>query len=78
MRGSGRAGALVKACATSLFLGQALLVALDGSGGLALALGGRLFVELTGTEFSDDTSFLARTLEAADGNLEGLVFFNAY
>ena len=64
------------------FLGQllaadALVMALHGSSELALALCGRLFIELACAQFSQQTGFFDAALEAAHGDFEGLVFFKA-
>ena len=53
---------------------QALVVALYRSGFFALALGGGLFVELTGTQLGEQTGFFDGALEATDCSLEGFVF----
>src|SRR5690606_39884767 len=47
---------------------------LHRSGGLALALLGRLLVELALAGLGEDAGLLASALEAAEGKLEGLVF----
>ncbi len=65
------------------FLGQllaadTLVMALHGSSELALALCGRLFIELACTQFSQQTGFFDAPLEAAHSDFEGLVFFKAY
>jgi len=56
---------------------QALVVALDRSGELALALGGRFFVKLARAQLGEYACFLNGALEAADGNFKRLVFFDA-
>ena len=48
-------------------------MALDRRGGLALALLGRLFVELALARFGQDAGLLAGTLETAQSELERLV-----
>src|SRR5439155_21016443 len=60
-----------------LLTAQALVMALDCSGELALALGGGLFVELAGAELGQETCLLDRALEAAQCHLEGLIFADA-
>src|SRR5450755_2498312 len=60
-----------------LLAAQALVVALDGRRQLALAFGGRLFIELTCTQLGEQARFFDRALEAAQGHFEGLVFANA-
>jgi hypothetical protein len=52
-------------------------VALDGRGLLALALGGRLFVELAGTQIGQQAELFDSALEAAQRDVERLVFFYA-
>ena len=52
-------------------------MALHGSGELALALGSRLLVELARAQFGQQAGFLNAALEAAQGDFERLVFFNA-
>ena len=56
---------------------QTLVVTLDGGSLLALALSGRLLVELTGTELGEEVRLFDGALEAAKGNFKGFVFFNA-
>lgn len=68
----------VQTSAARGFFRQALLVALDGSAQLALALGGRLFVELTGAQLGDDAGLLTGALEATHCDFKRLVLFNAY
>ena len=53
------------------------MLALDSGSSLALALGGGLFVKLTGAQLGQETRLLDSALEAADGNLERLVFLDA-
>ncbi len=48
---------------------------LDGRCGLALAHPGGLFVELAAADFGEYAGFLAGALEAAQGDVEGLVLF---
>jgi hypothetical protein len=57
---------------------QALVVALDRSGMLALALGSGFLVELAGTQFGQQSGFLHGALEAAHGDFKWLVLFDAY
>src|SRR5215467_6706620 len=57
---------------------QALVVALDCSGELSLAVGGRLLVELAGAQLGQKPGFLHGPLEAAERHLERLVFLDAY
>ena len=52
-------------------------MALHRGGLLALALGGRLFVELAGAQLGQQAGLLDRALEAAQRDLEGLVFADA-
>jgi len=64
------------------FLGQllaadALVMALHGSSEFALALCGRLFIELARAKFGQQTGFFDAALEAAHSDFEGLVFFKA-
>jgi N6-L-threonylcarbamoyladenine synthase len=56
--------------------GYAAQMALDRSRALALAFLGRLFVELTLANFSQNTGLLAGTLETAQGKLERFVLAN--
>jgi hypothetical protein len=60
----------------SCIAADALVVALDGSGLLALALGGRLFVELAGAQVGQQAQFFDGALEAAQSDVKRLVFFN--
>jgi len=60
-----------------LHAAHALVVTLDGGGFLALALGGRLLVELAGAQVGQQAQFFDGALEAAQSNVERLVFFNA-
>jgi len=46
-----------------LLLGQLLLVALDRGSSFALALGGRLLVELAPADFGENARFLTGALE---------------
>jgi hypothetical protein len=55
---------------------QALALALDCGGELALALGGGLFVELAGAQFGQEADFFDGALEAAQGDIKRLVFFD--
>src|SRR6201996_249626 len=59
-----------------LHAANALVVALDGRGLLALAFGGRLFVELAGAQFGQQTQLFDGALEAAQGHVERLVFLD--
>ena len=52
-------------------------MAFDGRCLFALALGGRLFIELAGAQFGEKTQLLDGALEATQGNVKRLVFFNA-
>lgn len=56
---------------------NALVMALDRSGFLALALGGGLFIKLASAQIRQQAEFFNRALEAAQGNIEGFVFFDA-
>lgn len=60
-----------------LLAADALVVALHGSSEFALAFGSRFLVELACAEFGQQAGFLDAALEAAQGDFEGLVFFNA-
>src|SRR5512144_35849 len=60
-----------------LLAAQALVVALDGGGELALALGGGLFVELAGPKLGEQTCLFDGALEAAHGHFEGFVVADA-
>src|SRR5438094_10669342 len=60
-----------------LHAANALEVALDGGGLLALALGSGLLVELAGTQLSQQAQLLDGALEAAQGYVEWLVLFDA-
>jgi len=55
---------------------QTLVGALDGGSQLALSFGSGLFVELAGAQFGQQTGFLDGAFEAAQGDVERLVFFN--
>src|SRR5512146_690103 len=57
---------------------QALVVALHGSGQLALTLCGGLFVKLAGAQLGQQTGLFHRTLEAAHRHFERLILFNTY
>jgi hypothetical protein len=50
------------------------VVALDGGGQLALALGGWLLVELAGTQLGQQTGFFNGALETANRYFERLIF----
>jgi len=56
------------------FHGELLLLAFDGRCGLTFAHRGRLFIEFPATGLRKDSRFLADAFEAAEGNLERLVF----
>src|SRR5688572_270635 len=56
---------------------HALVAALHRRGMLALALGGRLLVELAGAELGQEPGLLDGALEAAERYVEGLVFFDS-
>src|SRR5260221_12306753 len=60
-----------------LLAADALVVALYGCRLLALALGGRLFVELARPQFGQQARLFDRALETAKRGLEGLVFADA-
>src|SRR5574343_273511 len=60
-----------------LHAAHALVVALDGGGLLALALGGRLFVELAGAQLGQQTQLFDGALEATQSDVERLVFLDA-
>src|SRR6185312_1721364 len=60
-----------------LLAANALVVTLHGGGTLALALGRGLFVELARAQFRQQPGLLDGALEAPQGSLEGLVFFEA-
>src|SRR5512137_334846 len=57
---------------------QALVMALHGSGQLALALCSGLLVKLASAQFGQQTGFFHRTLEAAHCHFKRLILFNAY
>src|SRR4051812_37804884 len=57
-----------------LLTAQPLVVALDGSRELALALCGGLFVELASAKLGEQAGFFDRALETAQRDFEGLVF----
>ena len=52
------------------------MLTFNGSSSLALALGGGLFVKLTGAPVGQKTGLFDSTLEAADGHFERLVFLD--
>src|SRR5688572_24756908 len=56
---------------------HALVAALHGSGMLALALGGGLLVELARAQLGEKSRFLHGALEAAQGDVERLVFLDS-
>src|SRR5690349_9210497 len=60
-----------------LHAADALEVALDRGRLLALALGGRLFVELAGTQIGQEAELFDGALEAAKSDVERLVFLDA-
>ena len=55
---------------------NALVMTLDGGSQLTLALGGGLFIKLTGAQLGQETRLFDSTLEAANGHLERLVFLD--
>ena len=55
---------------------EALVLTLDSGSSLALALGGGLFVKLTGAQLGQEARLLDSALEAANGHLERLVFLD--
>src|ERR1700755_3006126 len=59
-----------------LHAANALVVALDGCGLLALALGSGLLVELARAQFGQQTQLFDGALEAAQGHVERLVFLD--
>src|SRR5205823_12079957 len=56
---------------------QTLVMALHGSGELALAFGGRLLVVLAGAQLGEKAGLLDGALEAAHRNFERFVFLDA-
>src|SRR5687767_4177590 len=56
---------------------HALVAALHCGGVLALALGGRLLVELAGAQLGEEPGLLDRALEAAESDVERLVFLDS-
>src|SRR5690348_9406525 len=58
--------------------GQLLHVALHGRGLLALALLGRLLVELAAAQLGHHAGLLAGALEAAQGGIEMFVLFDTH
>src|SRR5690606_3904933 len=66
----------VQANGAALFALHFLGVTLNGGSGFALALSGRLFVELAGADFGQDTGLFAGALEATQSYVEGFVLFN--
>src|SRR5690606_22687818 len=74
VRGRGRGNLSVHPLALGDVAGGAAGLALHRGGGLALALLGRLLVELALAGLGQDAGLLAGALEAAEGKLEGLVF----
>src|SRR5690606_23260112 len=65
----------VQALAAALLALHFLGVTLDRSGGLALALGSGLLVELTAANFGLYAGFFAGALETTQGYVEGFVLF---
>src|SRR6476619_7360667 len=81
-RGRRASGAVVEKAFLEQLLRQlhaadALEVALHGGRLLALALGGRLFVELAGTQVGQQAELFDGALEAAKSDVERLVFLDA-
>src|SRR5690606_21551114 len=72
---SGRCNS-VQTLATALFALNLLGVTLDGGSCLALALGGRLLVELAAADFGQYAGLFAGALEATQSYVEGFVLFN--
>src|SRR5690242_5846761 len=75
-RRAGAAGGLVE-LGRQLLAANPLVVALHGSGLLALALGRGLLVELAGAKLGEEAGLFDRALEAAQRGFEGLVLANA-
>ncbi len=74
---AGRCPGSVKAFAPGYFPGNALQMALDRCGFLALAFLGWLLVELATAKFSQDTRLFTGALEPAQGSVKILIFLNA-
>jgi hypothetical protein len=73
---SGATDNSVQALAATLLALHFLGVTLNSGSSLALALGGRLFVELAAADFSQNTGFFAGALETTQSYVEGFVLFN--
>ena len=69
---------LVEALAATGFALQLLRVTLHGGCGLALAHGSRLLIELAATDFGKNAGRFAGVLEAAQSDVESLVFLQFY
>src|SRR3569832_1240228 len=76
MRGRFRVSAESIHLGGELLAAQALALALDCGGELALALGGGLLVELAGAQFGQQADFFDLTLETTQGNVKQLKFFD--
>src|SRR5439155_13409026 len=82
-KGANRFAPRVRLTGASIKLGrqlltaQALVVALDRRGELALALRRGFFVELAGAKLGQEACLLDRALEAAQCHLKGLIFADA-
>jgi hypothetical protein len=66
----------IETLALAVFAQHLFGVALDCRGGGALTNRGGLLVVLTLTHLGNEAGFFARALEATQGNVKGLVFFN--
>jgi len=55
-----------------------LRVAFDCGGGFALSAPSGLFVELPPPDFGENAGFFTGAFEAAEGDVERFVLFNAY
>jgi len=75
---NGRSGNSVQAGLARHVTRQAAQMALDGSSALALALLGRLLIELALARFSEHAGLFAGTLETTQCDLERLVLANFY
>ena len=76
MSGREKAACLVEALALTDFAGGPLELAFDRGGALTLAFLGRLLVELSATDFRQDTGFFAGAFKAPQGGVEIFIFFN--
>ena len=61
-----------------LFAHKLFMLAFDCCSGFTLANGSRFFIAFTAANFRQNACFFTGALEATQGDLEGLVFSDAY